>query len=271
MSAAHDLAKPAAVPRVAAPASELGPVAAAPAARYRWRLRSTKAWYQGRRGFGPSRRDSSSGTWCPRRRSHWRRASAGCHPRRGRGRRDGAWCRRRRGRRRRSSVSLVARSDGTVSWRSSPGRNSFSRLQPLSLSWGVGLRPALPDGIIRYPASCIKRVNAVRAALTGACRRSSSCEARSRRPEHIQVVKHEAPRDPCRFPCSRTSRRIFRCGARGRQAEDVRVVRYDGAGATCRRRRSRRCRHVQGRHRRRRSLRRVRQCIRRCPRRRPPG
>ena len=163
-------------------------------------------------------------------------------------------------------MSLVARSDGPVPWRSSPGRNSLSRLQPLlPLSWGVRLRPALPDGIFRHQASCIKRVNGVRAALTGVCRRSCSLEARCRRPEHSQVVKPEVPWDPCRFPCSRTSRRIFRCGARGRQAEDVRVVRYDGAVGTCR------CRRVQGRPRRRRSLRRGRLCNRRGPRQRPPG
>jgi len=87
-------------------------------------------------------------------------------------------------------------------------------------------------GIFRYQAPCIERVGGVRAALTGACRRSSSCEARSRGPKPSQVVQREVPKDPRRFPCYRTSRRVFLCRARGRRAEDVRVVRDDGAGDT---------------------------------------
>ena len=130
-------------------------------------------------------------------------------------------------------MSLVARSDGPVPWRSLPGRNSFSRLQPLlPLSWGVRLRPVLPVGIYRYQASCLRRVGGVRAALTRACRRGCSCEARSRRPKHGPVIEHEVPKDPGRFPCNRTRRRVFRSRARGRQPRDVQVVRNNGAGNT---------------------------------------
>ena len=91
-------------------------------------------------------------------------------------------------------MSIAARSDGPVPWRSAPGRNSFSRLQPLlPLSWGVRLRPALPVGIFRYQASYIKRVGGERTALNGTCRRRGRCEARSRRPERSQIVKHKVP------------------------------------------------------------------------------
>ena len=91
-------------------------------------------------------------------------------------------------------MSLAARSDGPIPWRSAPRRNGFSRLQPLlPLNWGVGLRPVLPVGIFRYQASYIERVGGERAALTRACRRCCRCEARSRRPEHSQVIEHKVP------------------------------------------------------------------------------
>ena len=130
-------------------------------------------------------------------------------------------------------MSLVARAGGPVPWRWSPGRNGFSRLQPLlPVNWGVRHRPVLPVAILRYQASCIERVSGVRAALTRAHRRCCSCGARSRGPKHSQVVKHEVPKDPGRFPCTRAGRRIFRCRARGRPAEDAQDVRCNGAGST---------------------------------------
>ena len=91
-------------------------------------------------------------------------------------------------------MSIAARSDGPISWRSAPRRNGFSRLQPLlPLNWGVGLRPVLPVKALRCQASYVKRVGGGRAALPRACRRCCRCEARSRRPERSQIVKHKVP------------------------------------------------------------------------------
>ena len=194
VSAAHDLAKPAAVPCAAAPASEPWVALAAPTVRYHWRLRCIIVWSPGRRALGASRQDTSSGTWCPRRRSQWRRPSARCRHRRGRGRRNGAWCRRRRrGRRRRGLVSIAAPSVGRIPWRSAPRRDGFIRLQLLlPLNWGVGLRPVLPVKTFGCRASCV-RIGGERAALARACRRCCRCGARGRGPEHTRAVKRNVP------------------------------------------------------------------------------
>ena len=51
----------------------------------------------------------------------------------------------------------------------------------------------LPVKIFRCQASYIKRVGGERTALNRTCRRCSRCDARSRRPEHSQVVKYNVP------------------------------------------------------------------------------
>ncbi len=91
-------------------------------------------------------------------------------------------------------MSVAARSDGPIPWRSAPGRSSFSRLQPLlPLKGGVAPRPMLPVEVFRYQASYVERVGGERTALGGTYRRCSRCEARSRRPERSRVVKYTFP------------------------------------------------------------------------------
>ena len=91
-------------------------------------------------------------------------------------------------------MSVAARSDGHIPWGSAPGRSSFSQCQTmLPLKGGVRLRTVLPIKIFMYQASYVKRVGGERMALNGTCRRCRRCEARSRRPEHRQVIQYAVP------------------------------------------------------------------------------
>ncbi len=51
----------------------------------------------------------------------------------------------------------------------------------------------LPVEVFRFQASYVKKVGGERTALNRTCRRCCRCEARSRRPERSQVVKHTVP------------------------------------------------------------------------------
>ena len=90
-------------------------------------------------------------------------------------------------------MSVAARSDGPIPWSSAPERSSVSRFQTLlPLKGGVRFRTMLPVEIFRFQASYVKRVGG-ETALNRTCRRCCRCEARVRRPERSQVVKHTVP------------------------------------------------------------------------------